>query len=215
MEDQKKGIANSLKILTDIFRLCKAEYRIIGSVLLVAYKNQVFRRIGDVDIILDAENKERVYKHLEAEGFRFTQKQWGGFHWVEGEKANHLELTFFLVGKFTKEYFTWRFFKIGELRINANYLKPTGYKFGGVTFIGIPITSVVAGIKQAFLNPKRSLDKKILREEIKSLKTSTYNSIHVYLGGIKIPYLYDVFSFLYNIYGGSRVLFGQRWEAWK
>ena|SRR3990167_4508936 len=215
MEEQRQEIIQSLKAITDVFRECKAEYRIIGSTLLVAYKNELFRRIHDIDIILDAKSKTSVFDILKKKGFIFKKRRWAGFTWFEAEKPGYLGLTFFLVGEFAKEYFTWKFSKRGELRINATYLEPTEYVFDGVRFVGIPIASAIAGIRQAFLNPKRSLDKRILDKEMKRSKVRIYNNINVYVKGVKIPYLYDLFSFFYNIYGGLRVTFGQRWEAWE
>lgn len=206
--DQKQEIINSLKALTEACKECKAEYRIIGSTVLVAYKNNIFRRIHDIDIILDGESSNCVFDFLKQRGFSFRKRRWAGFAWFEAEKPGYLGLTFFLVGEFTKEYFTWKFSKTGELRINEDYLKPTEYTFEGVRFIGIPITSAIAGIKQAFLNPKRSLDKKMLGEEIRNSKVRIYDNINVYVRSMKIPYLYDIFSFFYNIYGGLRVGFG-------
>lgn len=212
---QKQQIVNSLKEISQIFNECKSEYRIIGSILIVAYKQEVFRKIADVDILLDQGGKECVFNKLQSMGFNLKRRRWFNFVWVEAEKENYLGLTFFLVGEFTLDYFSYRFSKLFELRIKNSYLKPTKYRFGGVGFIGIPISSHISGIKQAFLNPKRSLDKQILSEEIKNSNQNTYNNIMVYLAGVKIPYLYDLFSFFYNIYGGLRVRFGQKWEAWE
>src|SRR3989338_531421 len=208
---QRKEIGNSLKVIIEIFKSCNANYRIIGSTLIVAYTDKVFRHINDVDIILDSTSQSYVFKKLIESGFKFGNKKAAGFSWVEAKKDGHLGLTFFLVGEFKENYFTWHFSKSFELRIKNDYLKPTEYNFENIAFIGIPISSAIAGIRQSFLNPKRKLEKQVLREEIQKTKIKTYNNIHVYIFGIKIPYLYDSFSFFYNIYGGLRVIFGRKY----
>ena len=104
--------------------------------------------------------------------------------------------------------------KFFELRIKSEYLRPTEYLFEDAKFTGIPISSAIAGIRQSFLNPKRKLDKKILKEEMKNTKVKTYNNISVYIFGIKLLYLYDLFSFFYNIFGGIRVILGKKYEVW-
>lgn len=212
---QRQQIINSLKTVVSILKDCNSEYRIIGSVLIVAYKKQVFRKIADIDILLDKQSRDCVFNQLWSEGFTLKKRRWANFSWTEAEKENYTGLTFFLVGEFTPDYFSYKFSKLFELRINSDYLKPAKYSFAGVEFIGIPLSSHIAGIKQAFLNPKRSLDKQILAKEMKNNNQNTYNNIVVYIAGVKIPYLYDLFSFFYNIYGGLRISFGQKWEAWE
>lgn len=214
-DDQKPLIINSLKLITGIFSRCKSDYRVVGSVLIVAYKNNIFRHVHDIDILLDSKTASCVYDVLKENGFTIHKKRWGCFTWHSAEKKNYLGFTFMLVGKFTDKYFSYAPFRGCELRIYNDYLNPTEYNFNNIKFIGIPVASTIAGIKQSFLNPKRSLDKQILREEIKMSKKSAYGNIVVYLGGVKIPYLYDIFSFIYNIYGGLRILAGGKYEAWK
>lgn len=213
-EIQKRQICNSLKIITEIFGSCNADYRILGSVLLVAHTNRVFRRINNVDILLDIKAKECVFEKLKSYGFQFEKKAKAGFSWVEAKKDKYLGLTFFLVGEFNKDYFSWRFMRFFELRIRAGYLSPTEYNFEGSKFIGIPISSAIAGIRQSFLNPKRKLDKQIIEDEVGKTKVKIYDNISIYIFRIKLPYLYDSFSFLYNIYGGMRVMFGRKYEIW-
>ena len=213
-ESQQEQISKSLKVITEIFGSCNANYRVLGSTLLVAHTNRVFRRINDVDILLDIKAKDCVFEKLKKQGFELEKKTKSGFSWFEAKKNDHLGLTFLLIGEFAKNYFSWRFMKFFELRIKADYLNPTEYTFGNEKFIGIPISSAIAGIRQSFLNPKRKLDKQVLGEEMRRTKVKTYNNISVYIFGLKLPYLYDLFSFFYNIYGGVRVVFGQKYEIW-
>ena len=213
-ENQEQQIGKSLKAITDIFGGCNANYRVLGSTLLVAYKNRVFRHINDIDILLDIGVKDCVFEKLKNYGFELERKTKLGFSWFEAKRNDHLGLTFLLIGKFEKNYFGWHFMKIFELRIKADYLRPTEYDFENVKFIGVPISSAIAGIRQSFLNPKRKLDKKVLGEEMNKVQVKTYNNISVYIFGLKLPYLYDFFSFFYNIYGGIRVVCGRKYEIW-
>jgi len=213
-EDQKQEITRSLRLITKIFEECQSEYRILGSLILVAHKHIIFRRINDIDILLDRKSQQAIFKKVIECGFVLKKKSWGGFIWTEAYKENFLSLTFFLTGEFIPQYFSYPFMKWCELRIKADYLQPTRYTFNNISFIGIPLSSAISGIYQAFLNPKRSLDKRLLSEEIKTIKVKPYGNIYVCIAGIRIPYLYDVFSFFYNIYGGLRVTFGKKYEAW-
>lgn len=213
-ETQRERISNSLKAITGIFESCNANYRILGSILLVAHTNKIFRHINDVDVLLDIKARNCVFEKLKNYGFEVERKTKAGFSWFEAKKNNHLGLTFLLIGEFSKNYFSWRFMKAFKLRIKADYLRPTRYNFENAKFIGIPISSAIAGIRQSFLNPKRKLDKEILGEEMNKTRVKTYNNISVYIFGLKLPYLYDLFSFFYNIYGGIRVMFGRKYEIW-
>ena len=213
-ENQEKQIGKSLKVITEIFSSCNAGYRVLGSTLLVAHINKVFRHINDVDVLLDIRARDCVFEKLKNYGFELEQKTKSGFSWFEAKKNDYLGLTFLLIGEFEKNYFSWRFMKFFELRIKADYLQPTEYNFENVKFIGIRISSAIAGIRQSFLNPKRKLDKQILGQEMGKTKVKTYNNISVYIFGLKLPYLYDLFSFFYNIYGGMRVVFGRKYEIW-
>lgn len=213
-EGERQTIINTLVLAVKFFSDCNAEYRIIGSTLIAAHVGRVFRHIGDLDVLLDVKSKDCVFGKLKNVGFTLENKKKVGFHWVEAVKEGHLGLTFLLVGRFTEKYFSWRFLKVCELRVNSGYLEPTRYSFGTIDFVGIPLASVISGIRQSFLNPKRKIDRQILNGELHRTKPRTYGNIKVCIFGIKVPFLYDVFSFFYNVYGGMRVLFGRRYEIW-
>lgn len=213
-ENERGQIGKSLKIITDTFDSCNANYRILGLTLLVAHTSRVFRHINDVDVLLDIKAKDCIFEKLKNQGFELIRKTKAGFSWFEARRSDCLGLTFLLIGEFRENYFSWLFMKFFELRIKADYLRPTRYNFENIQFIGIPISSVIARIRQSFLNPKRKLDKQILGNEMRKTKIKIYNNISVYFLGLKLPYLYDIFSFFYNIYGGLRVMFGQKYEIW-
>ena len=136
------------------------------------------------------------------------------FPWIEAKKDGHLGFTFLLVGEFTPSGFVYRIGKWIELRVRTDYISPTEYTFEGVRFHGLPVSSVASGIHQAFLNPKRQLDKQMVQPYLKS-KVSPYGQIYIHLFGIPIPYLYDFYSFSYNLLGAGRVLLGKKYEFWE
>ena len=212
--NQKDQIVHSLKSTIRIFQDCKANYRVLGSVLLVAHTGSIFRTIHDVDILLDKKDKNNVFKQLKEKGFTLVEQNKIGFHYTEAKKEGLLALTFMLIGDFTQNYFSWPFMRILELRIKNEYLKATTYKFKGIEFIGIPLSSSIAGIRMSFLNPKRKLDREVLEKEFNQSQVKLYDNIIVYVLGIKLPYVYDIFSFFYNIYGGLRVILGKKYEIW-
>lgn len=213
-ESQKEQIKNSLQAIVEACKKCNANYRILGSVQLVAYTKKIFRHINDLDVLLDIRQKECVFKELQKEGFEFEKRSKVGLPWMEAKKEGCLALTFLMIGEFLDDYFTLRFLKVCELRTRADYLKPTEYDYEGVKFIGIPLSSAIAGIRKSFLNPKRRFDRQVLGDEMKRHNVKTYDNTYFYIAGVKIPFLYDMFSFLYNIYGGLRVVFGRKWEVW-
>ena len=82
---------------------------------------------------------------------------------------------------------------------------------------GIPLRSVYEGIKIASLNSKRRVDKKIVIEKIgKKLSSglSLNEAFHVRINGVEIPYLYTIFSQVYNVIGGVRLALGKSYDTW-
>ena len=212
-KNQEQEIVNSLSTTLRLLNKCGANYRILGSMLVIAYSDKIFRPIADIDILLDEKSRDIFFKELKNNGFTIKKRSLFKLIWFEAEKPNHLGLTFLMIGNFSNKYFSYKVEKNIELRINNVYLTPTNYTFRGVEFIGIPLTSVVAGIKQSSFNPKRRFDREALKDEMKK-DAKVYGNINVYLFGIKIPYLYETFSFVYNIYGALRAIFGFKYESW-
>lgn len=213
-EYQRPLIRESLKVALRAFRECGSQYRIVGSVLIVALTNKIFRKIGDIDLLFDKNHFDCVVEQLKKLGFTIIHKQLFVFPWVEAKNKEGLTLTFLLVGHFTPDGFIYRIGRWAEIRVRLEYIAPTNYSFEGVEFIGLPVNSIASGIQQAFLNPKRQLDKRMLKPYLKTHEFP-YGQINIHLFGMRIPYLYDMYSFLYNLIGGARVLFGKKYEAWE
>ena len=90
--NQKDQIISSLKSVVRIFQDCKANYRILGSLLLVAHTGNIFRTIHDVDILLDKKDKNNVFKQLKENGFTLVEQNKVGFHYTEAKKEGLLKV---------------------------------------------------------------------------------------------------------------------------
>lgn len=210
-------VSNGLKILDKVFNKQHISYRVLGSVLVAALNGKPHRTLGDIDVLVDETDYEKVISNLRAEGYTIETKHKSGFRWIEAHHDGSLGFTFLLIGKFSEDYFSCKLTKNIELRISTKYLKPTKYSLLGISFIGLPLRSIYEGLKISALNPKRTLDRKVVTNYLKGNIPSGEalgRSFKVYLSGTEIPHAYALFSQLYNIYGGLRVLFGKKYEVW-
>lgn len=212
-------VKNGLLVLDRVFNQHKINYRVLGSVLVASLNGMPHRTLGDIDMLIDKKDFEKVTRSLKFEGYKIISKQKLGFHWTEAHKPNSLGFTFLLVGSFKVDYFSYHLSSSIELRISNNYLNSTEYSLLGVKFVGIPISSIQEGLKISNLNPKRKLDNEVVKRAIKindssANRDSLKNAFKVYFLGIEIPYAYPLFSQLYNLYGGFRVILGKKYEIW-
>lgn len=173
----------------------------MGSVNIVAHLKKIYRRLDDIDILIDSEKKECVFTKLRENHFQVEKKHFLVFSWYEATKKNHLKLTFFLIGEFQKDHFFCRF-GVFTLKIALSYLKPTEYNFRGILFVGVPMASVVDGIDKTSFNPKRIIDRTVLAIEKSSVNAAVKGKLHIYFLGYKTPFLYEIVSFACNVYGG-------------
>lgn len=210
-------IKKGLSILDKVFNRDEANYRVIGSIPVAALNGKPHRTLGDIDILIDAKDFETVLSKLESEGYTIKNYSKFGFSWREIEKPDSLGFTFLLIGKFGKDYFSYPLAKNVELRIAADYLTPTKYTLFGISFTGIPARSVYEGLKISNLNPKRKLDQEVVINKFNDKipeGISISSAFKVYLFGKEIPFAYQFFSQIYNIFGGLRVLLGRKYEVW-
>ncbi|MBI3051212.1 hypothetical protein HYY74_02035 [Candidatus Woesearchaeota archaeon] len=179
-------VANTLKAITRVFNRQGIEYRALGSVLAAAIN-----------------------------GFRIVRKQKAGFRWTEARRENCVPITIILFGNFSQEAFTAQLAKGMELKASEEYVKPTTYRLLGYEIIGVHLSAVLAGVKISGLNPKRGLDRSVLMKRLgRDLASAGLGTVKVRLLRVDVPYLYAIFSLLYNLYGGIRVLLGKKYEVW-
>lgn len=210
-------VSNGLKILDKVFNKEHVNYRVLGSVLVASLNGKPHRTLGDIDVLVDENDCEKVISNLRTEGYTIETKHKSGFNWIEAHHNENLGFTFLLIGRFSKDYFSCKLTKNIEIRISNKYLKPTEYSLFGTSFVGIQLRSVYEGLKISGLNPKRTLDRKVVANYLKGntpLGETLDHAFKVYLFGVEIPHGYTSFSKLYNIYGGLRVLFGKKYEVW-
>ena len=216
-DEHTKAVQNGLNVLNKVFNKNNVEYRVLGSVLVASLNGKPHRTLGDIDVLVDETDYEKVISRLRAEDYTTETKHKFGFNWTEAHHDGNLGFTFLLIGKFSKDYFSCKLTRNIELRISTKYLESTKYSLLGTSFIGIPLRSIYEGLKISSLNTKRNLDRKVVNDYLKGNIPSGETldrSFKVYLSGVEIPHAYTLFSQLYNIYGGIRVLFGRKYEVW-
>lgn len=215
-ENHLTEIKKGLLVLDKVFNKQKTSYRVLGSLLVAALNREPHRTLGDIDVLLDKSDMDKVIIAFKQEGYKIIIKKIVGIQWIEAHKPGSLGFTFLMVGTFGQKHFSYKLKNI-ELRIINDYLYPTTYSLLGTNFVGIPIRSIYEGLKISNFNPKRKLDSEVIKKDLhghipdgKSLQ----ESFKVYLFGIEIPYAYSFFSYIYNLYGGLRVIFGKKYEIW-
>src|SRR3989344_8390220 len=214
-DEHTQAVQRGLDVLDKVFNQGNVKYRVLGSVLVAALNGKPHRTLGDIDVLVDQDSYEKVILNLQAEGYIIETKHKFGFNWTEVHRDGNLGFTFLLIGEFSKDYFSCKLSKNIELRISTRYLEPTEYSLLEISFIGLPLRSIYEGLKISNLNPKRTLDRKVITDFLKgniSSGETLGHSFKIYLSGVEIPYAYTLFSQLFNIYGGLRVLLGRKYE---
>ena len=214
---ENESIKRGLETLEKIFNKEGINYRVLGSVLVAALNERPHRTLGDIDILLDKSNWQQVANNLKKAGYQLINKSKVGFNWFEAHKKDGLGFTFLLIGKFQDDYFEYELNNNLKLRIAIPYLYPTKYSLFGYSFTGIPRRSVYEGLKVSSLNPKRKVDREIVTKALGGeipTGVKLERAFNIYFLGMKIPYAYSFFSYLYNLYGGLRVIFGKKYEVW-
>src|SRR3989344_3590997 len=127
LKDQISSITNGLKVLHNVFSKQSVNYRVLGSVLVAALNGKPHRALGDIDVLIDEKDYEKIASGLKSAGYFLRRKKKFGFRWLEAERDDSLGFTFLLIGKFTDEYFSYKLSPDVELRISSEYLKSTKY----------------------------------------------------------------------------------------
>lgn len=216
MSSNSEQIRNSLAVLQEVFNGME-NYRILGSVLVAAINTKPHRELHDIDLLIDQKIYDEVVMRFIKLGFRKVTKHASGFTWDEFKKENHLTLGVLLKGSFKEDFFEYKANSYITLLVDSEYIKPTLYELYGEKIRGIPLRSVYEGIKVASFNTKRRVDKKVVVEKIGNKLpegASLNQAFHVQVGGVEIPYLYTLFSQIYNVIGGIRLTLGKSYDTW-
>lgn len=212
----ERMVQQSMMVLQRALVATHVKYRIVGSLLIAAIHGKPHRPLGDIDVIISEEDLPTVLDVLRAEGFRLTERHAWGFRWLESAKDDHLHFTFLLVGTFEKNCFSYKLSKHIVLHIDNAFLAETTYALNGISFTGIPVVSICEGLRASSLNPKRKRDRQVMQSQCARHQNGMRldKAFTVYWHGMKLPKAYVFFSWLYNLYGGLRVLLGKRYETW-
>lgn len=216
LDQQSEALKKALIVLDKVFNN-NFPYRVIGSTVIAAINKKPHRTINDIDIVIDKNNFDKVLELIKKEGYIIEQRHILGLKFTEAKDSQRVGFTFLLVGNFTDKYFSCNIYPQVELRVSNDYIIPTTYNLYGINITGIPLNSIRESLKISNLNPKRTLDKQILQKAIGSKQLqgeSLGQAFKVFIFGIEIPHLYTIFSYLYNLYGGLRVLLGKKYEVW-
>lgn len=217
MASNTEEIKNSLRAIQVVFNGLE-DYRVLGSLLVASLNKEPHRELHDIDLLIDESIYEMVVSRFKKLGFERITKHAFAFQWDEFQKPNHLTFGVLLKGKFTSKYFEYSPNKQLKLRVDNDYLKPTEYHLYGVLFTGIPLRSIYEGIKIASFNAKRKIDKKIVGKQTNNKLPhglSLNEAFHVDIMGTEIPYLYTVFSQVYNVIGGVRLKLGKPYDTFR
>jgi len=209
-------IENSIKTMQTVFAGLE-DYRVVGSILVASMNGKPHRELHDVDLLIDKRIYQQILDRFEEADFKRVKKHAPGFKWDEFHKPKHLTFGTLLIGTFEKDYFLYKANRGLTLTIKTEYLKPTNYTLFGLKIRGIPPRSAYEGIKAASLNSKRKKDKQIVAKYMGVKITdglSINQAFNVKLFGIRVPYLYALFSQVYNLIGGIRLRFGKSYDPW-
>ena len=215
MTTNELEIKNSLKAMQIIFAGLE-DYRVVGSILVASMNGKPHRELHDVDLLVDKRIYQQVLDGFEKAGFKRVKKHAPGFKWDEFQKYKHLTFGTLLIGTFEENYFVYKANRWLTLQIRNEYLAPTDYVLFDLKVRGIPPRSAYEGIKAASLNSKRKKDKEIVRKYMghKTEGLSINHAFRVKIFGITAPYLYTLFSHVYNLIGGIRLRFGKSYDPW-
>lgn len=214
MNQNISNIKNSLKVLEIVFKELE-DYRVIGSLLVAALNKKPHRQLHDIDLLIDIRIYPEVETRFKKLGFKKITKHALVFEWDEFHKENHLTFGVLLKGYFNKNYFEWALSKYILLSIDIDYLKLTDYRLYDYKIRGIPLRSIYEGIKSASFNTKRLTDKQVVVGKMNgSLPDgiSLNQAFKINVLGINVPYLYGLFSQIYNIIGGIRLKLGKSYD---
>lgn len=192
------------------------EYRLLGSVVAASLLGKQHRKIGDLDLIIDKANSNKLLKDLRKLGFKNKGGLFGfSRRFLSLEELVHdkyLEVGFF-VGKFTPEQDFFIGNKNYGVKIDKKALGPEKINLHGVQFKSIAKEAVMRGILMSKSNPKRKKELQLLEKyKITPLKK---DYIHVYILRFRVDFIYYLIMWFLNVLGKVRVRIGLAYDPWR
>lgn len=211
----KRTIGLLSRVLDDL----KIECRIFGSVIPAAILGRPQRKLGDIDLMINLNDRDKLCQRLENEDYQTKVRRFEFLGLIlvciEAIKKGFLDLTIFL-GEFDKKKnFVIRLSKNFKLVVHHQAIKPTAYQLHGVRFIGIPAETGYYGAWVSRGNPKRKYDLAVFEQEKIPRPAKNYPVIDFYYRHKKLPFLYPLSCFLQDLLGRASFFFGGDYDFWR
>lgn len=213
-----ESLENTLEFLDKLFKELKLKYRVFGSIIPAALLGRPQRRLGDIDLMVETRNEKKLFSRLEEKGYKVEKRTFRllGIDMVWGEATNKklYALTLFL-GNFDKNNnFTVKISNKLKAVASRQAIKPTRYKFGPASFIGIPTQAAYYGAWVSRNNPKRKYDLAVFKLREKD-SLPVYSIIDFYYKNKKVPFLYSLSCWLQNFLGKVSISLGKNYDFWR
>lgn len=209
-------VINTLEALLKILNKNDVEYRLLGSVVTSAMNKGVHRKLGDIDLLIDKDKKDIVFRNLKKIGY----KQEGGMFafgrkYLSLETLVHDELLSigYFWGSFTKVGTFLMGGKIASGEIESKTIQAEKYTLNGIDFIGLNRRAIATGIMQSAQNPKRKKEVELLK--FKNIKPFESEGIHIKILGIPSDWLYTGSMAILRLIGTIRVKVGLTFDPWR
>lgn len=212
----EKQIKSTLKKLINILEKNKVEYRVMGSIVAAAINGKLHRRIGDIDLIIDRDKKEHVFKELKKLGYKRADGMFAfGRKFLALETLIHEELQ--SIGYFWGEWKKDGSFFMGNkhfnVQVEARGVEANQYSLCGINFIGIPREAVATGIMSSKHNKKRIKEIELIEE--KNIKSEKDDYIHIKILGLPFDFLYHLNTKFFGLLGHIRQKLGLPFDPWR
>lgn len=212
----EKQVMDTLIVLTKILNDNEIEYRLLGSIVTCALRNEVYRKINDLDLLVDKNKQEVLEKELLKIGFKKTVKN----HLRVSEQLNlniyqHptlLETSFYGL-EFCENGSATLTMPAIKATVDKEAILPTKYTLQNIEFIGIPAGVVLKTIMYSKSNPKRQKEFEIMNK----LKIQPHqgNIYKVELFGMDISGFPRLVNYILEIIGVFRNRIGKSYDIWK
>jgi hypothetical protein len=216
---EKDKLRRTIKLLSKILADLKIEYRIFGSIIPAALLGRPQRKLGDIDLMVETEDKKIFYRELEKIGYQIKENRFTllgfDFLWVEAISKDLLTLTIFL-GKFDEnQNFISKISKNISAIAHGESIKPTHYSFYGAKFTGVPAMTAYYGALTSKGNPKRKYDLAVFENQKIQNPPKGFSIIDFYYKKTKLPFLYSLGCFLQDFLGRISIALGGNYDFWR
>ncbi len=216
---EREKLRRTIRLLSKILADLKIKYRIFGSVIPAALLGRPQRKLGDIDLMIETEDKKILYQELEKAGYQIKEKRFTlfgfDFLWVEALSKDLLTLTIFL-GKFDEnQNFISKISKNISAIAHSEAIKPTRYSFYGARFIGVPAMTAYYGILTSQGNPKRRYDLAAFEDRKIQKPPKGFSIIDFYYKKTRLPFLYPLACFFQDFLGRISIFLGGNYDFWR